>query len=463
MPSDLVPRLQQHRTIGRVPREELEWVAAHGELMYLDQEGMDQRGEDGVRAMWVILSGHFSINVDRGTGPRRVLEWRGGDVSGLLPYSRMVAAPGYVVVHEPAEVVRVGREHFRELIVRCHEITSICVHIMLDRARQFTSHDFHAEKMLSLGRLAAGLAHELNNPASAVIRGAKGLVVCLDDMEAAERAVGAAHLPAAAMEKIERMHATHWADVAAPPRSPVEQSDREDAIDQWLRAHQVELRNPEALVRSTIDIDTLNDLASALDPTQLTIALRALSASRSIRHLAWQVETAASRIHSLVSAVRGFSRVDQAAAPAPFAVAQGLKDTLAVLASKAKNKSITVTLDVAHDLPEVMGVAGEINQVWANLIDNALDAAPEKGHVDVTATAQGNRVVVYVVDDGPGIPAELKQRIFDPFFTTKPLGEGTGLGLDIARRLLRSHDGQIEFDSRPGRTEFRVTLPAAPI
>jgi signal transduction histidine kinase len=132
---------------------------------------------------------------------------------------------------------------------------------------------------------------------------------------------------------------------------------------------------------------------------------------------------------------------------------------MAVLNSKARAKSVAVTITVAEDLPKIEGFGGELNQVWANLIDNAIDAAPESGHVEVSATSNGSDVIVRVVDNGPGIPDDVKDHIFEPFFTTKPVGRGTGLGLDIARRLIGEHNGHIGVDSRPGRTEFRVTLP----
>ena len=173
--------------------------------------------------------------------------------------------------------------------------------------------------------------------------------------------------------------------------------------------------------------------------------------------LASEIETAASRIHNLVAAVKGFTYMDQSTMPKPVDVRQGLADTLAVLNAKARGKSVGVSLDVAADLPRIQGFGGELNQVWANLVDNALDAA--RSHVAVTAGRQGHSVVVRVVDDGPGFPQEIRERIFDPFFTTKPVGQGTGLGLDIARRLVRRHDGEIDVDSRPGHTQFSVTLP----
>jgi signal transduction histidine kinase len=173
--------------------------------------------------------------------------------------------------------------------------------------------------------------------------------------------------------------------------------------------------------------------------------------------LASEIEAAASRIHNLVAAVKGFTYMDQATMPKPVDVGQGLSDTLAVLNAKARGKQVGVSLAVETDLPRIPGFGGELNQVWANLVDNALDAA--SGHVSVAAGRQGPSVVVRVVDDGPGLPAEIRERIFDPFFTTKPVGQGTGLGLDIARRIVQKHQGSIEVDSRPGHTQFSVTLP----
>jgi signal transduction histidine kinase len=140
---------------------------------------------------------------------------------------------------------------------------------------------------------------------------------------------------------------------------------------------------------------------------------------------------------------------------------RGLADAVTVLHSKATQKSISVTLDAEEGLPRVNGYAAELNQIWGILIDNALDAAPENGHVTVSVRGEGGRVVVRIVDNGVGIPMEIQSRIFDPFFTTKAMGQGTGLGLDIARRLVQHNDGAIEFVSKAGRTEFRVSLPAA--
>jgi len=185
----------------------------------------------------------------------------------------------------------------------------------------------------------------------------------------------------------------------------------------------------------------------------------ALAASCATRRLTSDIEHAASRVHELVAAVKGFTYMDQATVPKPVDVARGLSDTLTILRSKAKSKSVRLSAEVEPDLPTVDGFGGELNQVWANLIANAIDAAGDGGSVEVSARRQGEAIVVRVLDDGPGVAADLRERIFEPFFTTKPAGDGVGLGLAITRRLIDQHGGELDVDSVPGRTEFRVTLP----
>jgi len=459
-PPDLVERLASHRTLGSAPREQLEWLAARGALrQFVAGEPLGKVGEP-LRSLWVVLSGRMSIEIDRGAGPRKVMTWRGGDVTGSLPYSRLTAPPGNSSAEEDSEVLEVPSDHFPEMIVRCHELTAILVHVMLDRARRFTSSDLHDEKMLSLGRLAAGLAHELNNPASAVARSAKELSARLFETEASALALGAQRLTAEQLGEIARVRTLCEELAARDALTPLERADREEAITGWLAAHGLRGEMAAVLTETSLPPDCLDRLAAALGDDALEFALRSLGASHRTRVLSSEVEAAASRIHSLVAAIKGFTYMDQTNIPLPVSIGQGLADTMAVLAGKARAKSVTVSVRVPDDLPKVEGFGGELNQVWANLIDNAIDAAPPSGRVEVTATRRDGSVIVRVVDDGPGVPAEAMSRIFDPFFTTKPQGQGTGLGLDIARRLVRQHDGQIEVESRPGHTEFRVILPA---
>ncbi len=451
-------RLAQHRLLVDAPPDQLAWLAARGQLVLLDPGHELAPKGTTVPGLYIVLSGHMSIHLDRGAGPQKLMEWRSGDVTGFLPYSRLDKSPGGVKAEEPTELWMIPREEIPALIRECYELTSIFVHVMVDRARQFTSSDLQIEKMSSLGKLAAGLAHELNNPASAVARSAQGLRARLSEVERASRALGAARLSEAQQAAVDKSRNLCLAAAGATVgRSPIERADREDVIAAWLERHGADDAAAEALAESAITLDALDRLAEELQGEALKVAVAWLVAGCTTQQLASEIETAASRIHNLVAAVKGFTYMDQATMPKPVDVGRGLADTLAVLAGKARGKSVSVNLDVEADLPLVPGFGGELNQVWANLVDNALDAA--KRHVNVAAARQGPSVVVSFVDDGPGLPPEIRERIFDPFFTTKPVGQGTGLGLDIARRLVLRHHGEIEVDSRPGHTQFTVTLP----
>jgi signal transduction histidine kinase len=373
----------------------------------------------------------------------------------------MTAAPGNSVVQEQTEVLCVPREHLPALPVECPHVTAELVHVMVDRARAFKVSDLQVEKMASLGKLAAGLAHELNNPASAAARRAQLVTEALAEADSAARAFGAADLDDRAFAMVERVRSACGAVTPSKVLSPIERADREEAMADWLLDHGADDTLAAPLAETGVTLALLDELAAAITGDQLRASLRWVAAGCTVRGLARDIERAASRVHELVAAVKGFTYMDRAASPEPIDVAKGLTDTLAVMAAKARGKSASLTVDVPADLPRVRGFGGELNQVWANLVDNALDAVNEGGRVTVTARAAGPRVVVRVVDDGPGMSPEVKSRIFDPFFTTKPVGMGTGLGLDIVRRLLDRNDGSIDVVSEPGRTEFRVALPAA--
>jgi signal transduction histidine kinase len=459
--ADLLTRLTEHRAIGKAPRAELEWLIAHGTFERSEGGVMIARKGEPVEALIIILKGHVAHFLDQGGTWRKAIDWRDGDATGLLPYSRLTNAPGNSIIQEPTEYLSVAREHLAALPIECPNVTAALVHAMVDRARAFKVSDLQVEKMASLGKLAAGLAHELNNPASAAARSAQLITQSLSESEAASRALGAAHLDAPALAMVERVRSVCGAASATSVLSPLERADREESLADWLLDHGVDDALAAPLAETDVTLALLDQLAATISGDQLGAALRWIAAGCTVRGLARDIERAASRVHELVSAVKGFTYMDRASSPESVDIAKGLTDTLAVMGAKARAKSAALTVDVPADLPPVCGFGGELNQVWANLVDNALDAVSEGGRVTVTARTEGGKVVVRVVDNGPGIPAELQNRIFDPFFTTKPVGKGTGLGLDIVRRLVDRNDGSIELETKPGRTEFRVALPVA--
>ena len=457
---ELVDRLAQHHTLGAAPREELAWLAGHGYLRHMEEGEFVTRKTELLDTLAIVLTGHFSIYVDRGAGPRKVMEWSAGDVGGFLPYSRMTNPPGDAVMDEPGDIFFVHRDHFPELIRACPTVTTALVHAMVDRARRFTSSDLQDEKMMSLGRLTAGVAHELNNPASAAARSAKLFVQGLTTLEDASRALGASGLSDAQLAAINR---SRQACLSAAPSAlaPVERADREDAMASWLDAHGADPGAAAALADTAVTFEDLETLASTLADAALNTTLEWMAADCTSRALAADVERAATRIHDLVASMKRFSYMDQTSVPEAVDLGMSVRDALALLLHKARKKSVGVGVTLPPG-QRVLAIGGDLSQVWMNLIDNAIDAVSESGHVTVTAERSLDRVIVRVADDGPGIAPEIRGRIFDPFVTTKPVGQGTGLGLDIARQLVRRNDGDIEFDSRPGRTEFRVTLPAVP-
>jgi signal transduction histidine kinase len=460
---DLVALLASHRIAGSAPRAELEWVAARANLRAFEAgEVILRRGatDDEVRGVgcFIVLSGVISAFTDRGAGPKRVYDWHAGDVTGFLPYSRVNLSFASGIGMEAGEFINLDRKYFPELVHECPVFTTALVHVMLDRARTFTSADLQDEKMISLGKLSAGLAHELNNPASAAARSARVLEESLAELVDASHARGAANLSSDQLGAVESFRAT-CALAARRSESPLDRADREDAVTEWLAAHGADGGAAAALVDFGATVPTLAALEKQIGAGALPVAVRWVAADFLARTLVADVQKASSRVHALVESVKRFTYMDRAEAIEPVDIVQGLKDTVSVLRAKASSKNATLTLDTPVGLAAVLAVGGELNQVWSNLIDNALDAVGTGGVVTVSAATISGRVTVTVVDDGPGVPPDLQKRIFDPFFTTKPVGQGTGLGLDIAQRLVRRHNGEIGLSSEQGRTEFRVSFP----
>jgi signal transduction histidine kinase len=443
-----------------VPRAELEWLGARGVVQRLAGGTILRDVGSAIDEMWIVLDGRAAVHAPKSVGGswRKFFDSGPGIVLGAMPFSRMRTAPARLVIEDDTTVLSLNRSHFPELVRECPELTSVLVHHMLDRTRDYRTAQLHDERMQSLGRLAAGLAHELNNPASGAAGHARSLEPLLDELQTASKALASARLTDEQLEAVDAVRQMCMG--TAHPRSAIEAADREEELAEWLLAHGIDPLAASALATTNVSLGALDRLAFALPPETLGVAIRWAAADRAARQAAAHIMEATGRIHALVSAVKGFTFMDRESVPEDVDIARGLADTVAMLEMKSRSKRLRVQIETADDLPAVYGIGSELYQVWEKLIDNAIDAAPVEGKVTVTATRRGDSVVVRVTDDGPGIPEEHRARIFDPFFTTKPVGS-PGLGLDIARRFAHLNEGDLDFSSQPGHTVFRVRFPVA--
>jgi signal transduction histidine kinase len=459
---EVLARLAKHRLLGNAPVAEHEWLAAHGVMRTYPAGSVVTSKSEHANLLLVLFAGHLVIRADRGTGSHKIFEWQAGEVGGVVPYSRVTSPPFDVVAEEAAEALAIHKEWLAEMIRECPVTTDRLVHVMLDRVRQFKASDLHNEKLVSLGKLAAGLAHELNNPTSAVVRSAKVLRQSLDGAEEASRVLASAGLTPTQFAAIDQARAMCEAAQDAAPRTPMERADREDELTDWLAGHRATQEYAIPLADTGITPAALDLLAETVHGDALEAALGWISACVLVRAVAGEIDTAATRIHDLVSAVKSFSGMDHTPSAEAVDIRRGIADTITMLGGKVRAKTVQLSVDIPDDVPRAHAVSAELNQVWMNLLDNALDAVEVGGKVGVVATRRGDIILVKIIDNGAGIPEEVQKRMYEPFFTTKPVGKGTGLGLEIAKRLLQRSEGGLDFQSVPGRTVFEVRLKAEP-
>jgi signal transduction histidine kinase len=458
MAQEIVDRLKSLKSLAGMPVEELKWLSAHGKFEKYDVGTVISPKGKPVKYLWIIFSGKIAIRVDRGVGPRLVAEWGTGEVTGMLPYSRMSGPPGDNYVEEEGEALSIHVDLFPEMINKCPSFTAFTVHTMLDRVRNFNTSDLQDEKMISLGKLSAGLAHELNNPASATVRNAKLLQDGLADLENASRCLGTTRLTEEQFKNIKNLCAQCLVKSDKLSISPIQKADQQEKISEWLVHKHLDQSLAVHLSENAITTVELDTLCSMVPKETLGLILNWIVANFNTYSLAMEIEHAATQVYKVVDAVKKFTYMDNVTKREFIEIEPGIRETINVLVAKIKSKNADVSFQLADNLPRIYANGSDLNQVWFNLIDNALDAIAPTGTIRIDACADLDRAVVRIIDDGPGISQKMLSKIFDPFYTTKPPGHGTGLGLDITRRLLRRYHGDITVQSQPGETEFRVSL-----
>ena len=317
------------------------------------------------------------------------------------------------------------------------------------------------EKLLAVGKLAAGLAHELNNPAAAAARGVATLREYERQRQAAFSEIAAGGAPAEQLAALVSLGAE--ATERTRPRErldPIAESDREQELVATLEGRGIPDAFPIAsgLREAGLGVEWVDRVAAGVGDGGLSAGLRFVGACAGTRVLLAELEEATTRIATLVGAVRSYSYLDQAPRQ-NVDIHEGLETTLSLLGHKLRTRQVEIVRDFDPGLPCIEAAGSELNQVWTNLIDNAADAVGDGGRITLRTSRQGDRVIVEIGDNGPGIPEDLQARVFDAFFTTKPVDQGTGLGLDIAQRIVVRHHGELRLQSQPGDTRFQVVLP----
>lgn len=415
-----------------------------------------------VNEMFFILEGELQYFAPKKghlePGPRQ----KEGGTAGLMPYSRLKTSNGELRVLQPASLLALHRRHFYELERVAPELVEKLVGAMTDRVRESTRYEQQTEKMAALGKLAAGLAHELNNPAAAIQRTADTLCALLNRLPGLV-SQGAGQPDDRQVETLYREISQAAQDRQEPQLSTLERQEREDELLDWLEEQGVEESWDQArtFLEEGLTVADLEQVRERVGPEALPGVLGWLAYTLSTTHLVREIQESAGRISELVNAVKGYSHMDRAGGMEPIDLHQGLESTLKMLNHKLREKNISLHKDFSPDLPPVKGNVGELNQVWTNLLDNALDALPPNGELHLRTTEVGEQVHVTITDNGSGIPQDIQSRIFEPFFSTKGVGQGTGLGLDIVKRILDLHQATIQLKSEPGNTEFVVTFPPA--
>ncbi|MEM8527640.1 MAG: ATP-binding protein [Bacteroidota bacterium] len=460
--SNLVETLQGFEVFEGIKKEPLEWIVEHSNYVCFEKgENLFYPGME-TNYMQIIVSGKYVIYLERDGQKRETGVWGTGYITGVLPFSRMKIAKAYGRALENCCVLQLHKKHFIEMVQVSYELVQNLVGAMSSRIREFSQLRFQDEKLMALGKLSAGLAHELNNPASAMVRSAEELYKKIHQTPEKFKSVITMKISPEQTDQINEILFNRIENREEKELSLLEKQDLEADLEDWLDEYEIE--DAEDIVETFVDFqikaDDLERVAAILGNEEaIPTIMWWLESTMSLEVLVNEIRESANRISELVGSVKNYSHMDRSTSMEATDVREGIKNTLMMLKHKLKKQQIEVQKNCTIDLPMVMAYGGQLNQVWTNIIDNAIDAMPDGGTLKIDIFSERSNVCINIIDSGTGIPEEKLTRIFEPFYTTKPMGEGTGMGLDITRKIIDRHKGRIDVESEPGETVFKICFP----
>jgi signal transduction histidine kinase len=459
-----IEELKNVIALSDLPKVHLQWIIDHSDYREYEDGTQVHKTGDVADRMIIILEGSVSFYLD--VHGRLVFYYHfandaaAGGVTGLLPYSRMKSYPGCSFAVGKLRTLHLPKIYFQELERLNPDLIQRLIGFMTERAKSFATTQLQQEKVSALGQLSAGIAHELNNPASAINRMASELTKRLTlNYELTEKLlqnnISAEHIQSL-RNLVESKN-----KIINIKLSALQRMNKEDEISDWLRktgfteSQQVS----ETFVESGFAGDELEKIKDNTSNEAFIHVIRWLENLLSSQKILKDMEEASTRIATLVGAIKSHVHMDQSNELQPTNIHIGIENTLTLLGYKIREKNITVKISFSENLPEISAYVGELNQVWTNIIDNAIYALEKDGELIIETSYNDKDIIVRFIDNGAGIPPDIISRIFDPFFTTKKVGDGTGIGLDLVNRIIKHHNGTIKVTSIPARTEFTVCIP----
>jgi len=447
--------------LSEIPVEQLDWLCTHSSIVEIEPMGLLFDRGSAIDKMYIILEGTLELKIQRGNDFKSLDVLEKHSITGFLPYSRATTTLAIGQVLGNGRFLVFPKEHMRELTTQHYELTAALVQNMTSRTRRMTKTSLQDEKLMALGKLSAGLAHELNNPSSAMVSSAKELKNQLGLVPEKFKRVMSMQATA---DEIEMVNGLLF-DVIKNPRpklSLLEKNELEEDLEDLLEEYGVKkaFSMAEVLVDYSFSVEDVEKLKDGLRADAFPTTMEWIENVLTTEKLIDEISEAADRISSLVTSIKGYSHMDRSSAKEAMDIPKNINSTLTILNHKIKKKQINVELSIPNDFPQPIVKIGEINQVWTNILDNAIDAVSQKGIIKITGQRKGGVLEIKIKDNGTGISEENVSRVFEPFFTTKKIGEGTGLGLDVSYRIIKQHGGDIKVNSVKGSgTAFTVKLP----